>query len=92
MVSPRQTMTAKSAQDEQGAQQAQLLGDDREDEVGVGRRDDVLLGALAEAGPEQAARPDGHDRLVDLVGGPLQVLVLGEVLQDADETVSGDER
>ena len=61
---PRQAMTQKQTSDERGAEQAELLGDHREDEVGVrlGQVEE-LLDAAHQAAAEPAAAADGDERL-----------------------------
>ena len=67
---PRYASPANSPIDERAAEQAELLADDGEDEVGVRGREEPPLGparAEPDAGPPAAAERD--ERLGDLVAG-----------------------
>ena len=61
---PRQATTAKHEHDRHGADEAELLADDREDEVGVGiRQEEELLPAPPEPVAEPSPGADGDQRL-----------------------------
>ena len=67
MRSPRHVITQKQTSDGGRADQAELLGDDRVDEVGVRLRQvEQLLHAVHQPAPEHAAGADGDQRLDDL--------------------------
>ena len=64
---PSQQNRANSEHDDEHADEAPLLADGAEEEVGVGVRQVAeLLLALPEAGAEEAARADPDERLMDL--------------------------
>ena len=52
----------------QAEHDAELLGRDREHEVGMAFRQDALDRALARAAPEPAAALEGFERLIDVEG------------------------
>src|SRR5918992_4871846 len=71
----RERERRERADDEQRADQPELLADDGEDHVGVGLGQVVdLLDALAESLPGEAARADADDRLHSLEAFALRVL------------------
>ena len=63
---PSQRKTPKSSTTSTHAQESPLLADRAEQEVGVGVGQEELLLALAETHPEEPARSDADQRLVDL--------------------------
>ena len=65
---PRMTTRAKISDQPDADDDAELLGRDREDEVGVGVREDALDDALARPAAEPAAAQDRLERGVDLEG------------------------
>ena len=70
------------AEQERRAEEAALLGERREDEVGVvlGQVVEPRLRRTLDAAPVEAARADGRDRLRLVVGGPGRILLeVGEV-------------
>ena len=80
---PRTREADEERDHEQPADQAELLADDREDEVGVRVREEVPFGpARAEADAGQPAAADRDERLRDLVP---RVGLVGERMQEREE-------
>ena len=68
---PNQTKAPSRSQDQGGADEAQLLADDREDEVGLGIGEEPPLRLpTAETGPDEVARAQADQRLHHLVARP----------------------
>jgi hypothetical protein len=75
LVRIRHRRATKEAEQHDRADVAELLGEDREDEVGVLDRQQAegVLGAVGQALAEEATRADGDLGLVELVAGALDV-------------------